>query len=922
MRITALIVLAYAIVLAAPSPDQETITLPCIADTNLSSYEHEARFNYGRSTHLRLKGIQMMALFRFDTDRVRRARVLSAELRLRYAGSDRMLRTVGVSTITVPWEEGDGVGEEKPGRACFAQRRLGQVAWAPDATDFAEIIFRQPGLWTYKYVSSGGDAPDWLRIEVPPEIVEAMAAGLATGIVVTDEKGQTAANNDVFSREQTASSPSLVVRISPRPSSRPSPPSSVCVQPVQTEWLAGRCALDVFMNVPADAVGVRWRVVSPRSSGLEGVLALGAHGPFRGRVSGLPSGERLTLSFTSVGPDGTESQPVNVECVTPAQPTLPEPLRLRAGSLSKTPVWELDGVRITASGELQRSDPFRAGVTPHRTGLWDGRRIRLQTPIGGTAGFLLAMQNLSRETTRVGVSSSDARVLRLWRVLPVPTSRGSVPEICLPLEDPVVLEAGSAAWVLVEVGLAGGLHTASSALSVSVQPVGHQALKLPVSVEPLPVAIPERPRFEISLNTYGSPARACSVDPAGNEGIAIEHAFHRFAWEHRATLAPLGYSHSGNLEPAYAPVTEGEGATRRVAEWSAWDARFGALLDGTAFRGTSRRPSPISHLYLPFHEAWPEDVRKHYSYTPSTSDYPQIIIEHAMRAGPIESMLSSAYAEGIERTLRAFQDHLRSKGWTGTAYHFYLNNKYYYRDPALGGRGTSWWLLDEPMHRDDWLALAWFARRLKQMHDEQRTRLILFRADVSRPQWQRDYLDGLVDLMVVNDELFHRPALMQRYRDRGVRLWHYGEAPPVDADPSECVLWPVRAYLAGAEGIVPWQSIGTRNAYTRPEATALIVPSPQGMPPMPLATLRLKALRRGQEDVELLRLLAERRKWTRRQLAAAIQPYLERRDVETLRMAVLQAITEPAQPKTARNHASQRPGQAAAGRPRSPRPKP
>jgi len=403
----------------------------------------------------------------------------------------------------------------------------------------------------------------------------------------------------------------------------------------------------------------------------------------------------------------------------------------------------------------------------------------------------------------------------------------------------------------------------------------------------------------------------------------MEHAFHVLAHEHRGTLTPLGYSHSGNIEPGYAPPTSGSGRQRHVTDWSSWDARFGSLLDGTLFRQTPRGAQPVTHLYLPFHEAWPEDIRQHYAYMPKTRDYPAIIVEHALLAGPIEQMVGSDYAAGIEAIVRGFAVHISHMEWRHTSFQFFLNNKYYYRDPAAGGRGTSWWLLDEPMHRDDWLALAWFAERMRNGLRGIKGPAMVFRADVSRPQWQHGYLDGLIDLMVVNDELYHRPALMRHYReDLGVRLWHYGSPGGVKEPLQSLEAWPIQAYLAGADGIVPWQTIGQKSDYTRPEETALILPPLRSKDGEPVATLRLKALAKGVEDVEYLRVLAARQGWNRRQTAAAVASFVDRKDFAGMRAAILDAFAATGVQSRLRIHEMHRSGQALLGRPESPKPKP
>jgi hypothetical protein len=222
------------------------------------------------------------------------------------------------------------------------------------------------------------------------------------------------------------------------------------------------------------------------------------------------------------------------------------------------------------------------------------------------------------------------------------------------------------------------------------------------------------------------------------------------------------------------------------------------------------------------------------------------------------------------------------------------------------------------MNRDDWLALAYFGRALKAgLGADGRRRAIAFRADISRPQWQRGYLDGIEDLMVVNEELMARPTLMRSLKRRlGVTLWHYGEAPAPDRPLRDFTGWPIRAYLAGADGIVPWQTIGGRENLQVPSPTGLIVASE---PTRPLATLRLKAIERGQEDVELLALLGRKRGWSREQLAHAVSGYTVAARWDEMRDAI---HAELARTVRRRIQASQRPGHADTGPARRARPNP
>jgi hypothetical protein len=242
-----------------------------------------------------------------------------------------------------------------------------------------------------------------------------------------------------------------------------------------------------------------------------------------------------------------------------------------------------------------------------------------------------------------------------------------------------------------------------------------------------------------------------------------------------------------------------------------------------------------------------------------------------MTAPPIEQALDDEFTASFTAIAKQFAEHFRAKGWTQTQFQFYQNDKYYYKDPKQGGRGTSWWLLDEPNHRDDWLVLSYFNRLFAKGIGPHPGVSLITREDISRPQWQRDYLDGQIDLMVVSGELYTKGPRLREMQERlGVRYWNYGTANAVRRSNTEAEAWTVSAWLAGADGIVPWQSIGEDANYTRAEDTALLLPGKRFGIVGPVASLRLKALRRAQQDVEYLNMLAANKKWDRAQVAAAI----------------------------------------------------
>lgn len=432
--------------------------------------------------------------------------------------------------------------------------------------------------------------------------------------------------------------------------------------------------------------------------------------------------------------------------------------------------------------------------------LWDGRAITLDAVRGEHVGFEVALDRPGR------VGGEGWRVSRVTHDPLEPADEGTL----LHVERHVAKDEAPGVKEL--------------ALRVA-------GADVPVVLRVHAATLPDRLGFRVSLNTYGTPQP--------------ELAFHRLAHEHRATLAVVPYSHHGRVEEGCAPdLVDG-----RIA-WEAWDRRFGPLFDGSAFRGLPRDGAPLDHFYLPFHESWPTPIRSAYSYRGTLAD-------HWRDAPPIEAAFPESYAAAFRAAIAATARHVEEKRWT-TDFHVFLNDKNLYWKPDAD---ACWWTLDEPMFRDDFLAIRYFAGLTREGLAAQPGSRLRFRIDLSRPQWRRDLLDGLIGLDVVSPAYKEYPALVF---GRGEEVWNYGTA---SAAPHA---WIVQAFLDGCDGVLPWQSIGSEKAWSEYEETALMLA--RGGEVFP--TLRLKLLRRGEQDVELLRLVLERRGLAREQVRAGLQAFL------------------------------------------------
>jgi hypothetical protein len=349
--------------------------------------------------------------------------------------------------------------------------------------------------------------------------------------------------------------------------------------------------------------------------------------------------------------------------------------------------------------------------------------------------------------------------------------------------------------------------------------VGYHRIELTLAVRDF--TLPDQLSFLAQMNCYGLPGH--------------EIAYYRLAHQHRTTLNQLRYNWRGRVQEGAAPAIGKDGAW----DWQAWDEKFGPLFDGTAFRDGRRSGVPVEAFYLPLNENWPMDH------------------EQAFQGGYwIEHAYPESYWIQFRDAANQFAQHIDQQGWRDTMFEFYLNNKVYFKRD----RNNRWdacsaaWIFDEPVNTQDFWALrrfGWeFWRGIEQANLRQDSSPIFtFRADISQPQWQRDLLDEVTNVEVVSGTLRKYPQrVIKRARSLQNFVYMYGSANPIGTDNTNPVLWCLETWALGADGVVPWQTIGTAESWQKPDTLSLFYPTPEG----PVPSLRLKAFQAGQQLTEYL----------------------------------------------------------------------
>ena len=138
---------------AAPG---DALRLPCVADAQLSMSGGEEKLNGGGRSSMRLKGIEDLTIVDFDVTAIKGRTVEQARLFVTPTGAHK-LRAIGISTISVPWKEGEGTGSPaKPGEVCFAAAAMGERLCAHPGSDFHAVSYGRGGsIWSAGEVKIG-----------------------------------------------------------------------------------------------------------------------------------------------------------------------------------------------------------------------------------------------------------------------------------------------------------------------------------------------------------------------------------------------------------------------------------------------------------------------------------------------------------------------------------------------------------------------------------------------------------------------------------------------------------------------------------------------------------------------------------------------------------------------------------------------
>lgn len=879
-----------------------------------------AKPGHGSDAQLVIRGRASFAALAFDLSPARGMTVSRATLRVQREPDPVPLHTVGLSTVSGsgPWSESGAsfgfAGEEKR-------------PWSYAGSDVIDIAFGQAGsLYAYPRARDAGDG--WYEIDVPPALVHALLAGDQYGLLLTDEKGQTQTRHVLSSREgshppvlivegtrsdRTAPGSVRAIKIGSTPADARAlgrttlAPGSAIVRfggagddaakGVATRYELRYGPQQIASSFDAATAVPRWSLdpLAPKHDKWATANAL--RDEVAAVVEGLEPGRTYWFAARAIDEAGNAGPVASLGQYRAWSRTFPElpaaaPEQQTKGAVSQVwaapEMWKIDP-RTGDALEAKGSD-YRAG-----NAVWDAAAstVRLQGARNEFVAFHLAVQGKDLAGVEVTVEKPlfasgklpevfrKTGAVQLYREWFVPDDRrrsGSpnwYADPLIPLEGPFDIPARdngvpgqTVQPVFVDIYIPHDAAPGKHAGRLLVKAPGLRR-EIAVEVDVLGFTLPDKLNFVVDLNCYGGVNSGYRMQRGTPEYRALEVAYHRMAHLHRANLDVLGYSHNGSVDSDHAPVLTGQGAATRISDWSAWDAHFAPILDGSAFRDLPRAGVPVPAIYLPFFENWPGDIRSGYKFNDhrvakSEEEYLEIIRRHALNAAPIEESFSGEYQERIPAVAAQFADHLLERKYANTKFYVYFNNKYYWRRPSQGGRGISWWLLDEPNHRDDVRAISFLAELIKRGVAKRPDANIRLRTDISRVEWIRDLLAGQIDLNCVSQHFFDKSRYLLDDRDRfGRDFWHYASTNHPRETNVSMRAWCWRVWLNGGEGIVPWNTVRGAESWERAEPLTVFYPGTKFGKNEPYGSLRLKAYRRGQQDIEYLILLSKKAGWDR-----------------------------------------------------------
>ena len=551
--------------------------------------------------------------------------------------------------------------------------------------------------------------------------------------------------------------------------------------------------------------------------------------------------------------------------------------------------------------------------------VWDAvsKRVLLAAARNEVIGFQLILQKLV-DLTNVSVAVSDLTSsaasiaaspnVEKFLCFYLPSGGTYYPDACIPLASPfsttfsvpnttnnvISGQTNQAVWIdiyvpkTVPAGVYSGTITLTAAQLTS-------PLTIPVQLTVRNWQIPDQVSFVVDLNGYHTP---WDWGQGSANAAATKLSYFQLGHKHRENINTCPNSHtlnsdfSGNADPDRCPALTGSGATLQVSSWAAFDANWGKYFDGTAFTAAQGYNGPgagvpVPECYTSFFESWPlssyfwydrnnpNGVGYWYTLWPGNnggSGYPS---SYASAAPSANVAYPPEYETGVKNIIKAWAEHAQAMGWTKTCFQHYLNNKYNWGSAARPH--SQFWDLDEPSEGESMLAIGYYQNLYRQGAALANAPDVKwhYRVDISdKTGMHRGQLDARVNLWDCSFvDAYHKLMPQRQLNWPDEQWWYYGGGTDVTGGELANTKRFLQVWCWGVDGGLPyWDSYQT--SWTT-AAQLSVVYSGQSIPGYAayngaIASVRMKQMRRGQQDIEYLAYLAGRSGWSRGAAARAL----------------------------------------------------
>ena len=864
----------------------ETVRLKATADIGLSSVKwkkkDEKLLSWGLSKRFKLKSIQEMGAVRFDATPAKGREVLEATLFLHRAGPD-MLRYIRVSTVNGDWEEGKTAKDYgPPSGACFNYADYdSKRPWSWPGSQFCDVVMGSGNsLWHWSECSKrpGG----WISVELPAKLIYALAVGDSDGLAVMEGGTLALRNNFVHSVQSGRTAPYIEAELGAKLTGQPAKPAiEAAPAPAKAHVRTGAARVgiapqeNVFcwrVKVGGEPLG-SWRVPHPEAGKATEIV-----------LDDLEPLKAYAVEVVAVSPGGAVSAAARASVRASAALGLPVALERPAEPTGRTEAIDGGQFRVWACPPLIKIDPVSSkalcgdmaggGDAAGPSAIWKTGKVDLLGCRGEYVSFQLVIEATGEGGELAGVKITPGALagpggaairageVELYRNWYTRNKNGKwQPAYLVPLKagaelgapGPVrKLEGQRNRTVYVDVYIPKDAPAGRYSGTIEIS-TGGVARSVPVRLVVADFDMPDELAFWPQLNTYRLPKSW--------------KAYYRLAHANRCVF----------FYRMLSPEVSGEGKAVKV-NWKKYDSMMAPLLSGSLFEDLRRSGVPIEAYGLPFRDYWPTELTKktydYKGYWPKKGDDRKTLFDHFMKAAYIEDALSDGYKQAFHAVQRQFVEHFKANGWDRTEMQCMFMGKMTHR---IQYGINMWWTTDEPYHWDDWLALEFFNRHFKAGPGADAKRWVT-RADISRPQWQGDFMDGVLDTIYFGTGSVASAAQIRRCRrlcERGgVDMRFYGSASPDTASNTSTLSTVLNYWLLGGTAALPWQTVGPDKALDVNDAAAggnclLVDGSRLGHDC--LADMRIKAYRDAEQFVEYLKLFENRYGLRREQVRAIVQ---------------------------------------------------